>query len=275
MIYCVWYPSGGFGHFINAVLTLRGKNFVRPAGSLKFSNNGNSHELDLVVPKYLHESWPGGIEFHNDKNYSVLIDNGINNESEQFKLTFPDSKVIKICYSDRSWPVVARTMIDKAMNSSIQEQLPVNAWDTDEAWAQREKYFLFLRDHDLRHAWRSNDTGAVFLAQLYNNYEEFFNTVNSVADIECCKDLWQEWRAANTRYIDPVQLAENIVNFVAVQCPMDLSDVQDTWTQAIVYYYIWLQFKFEVPHNTYSNWFTNTTDIVKMLLDHGVIIDSN
>ena len=30
MIYCVQYPSGGFGHFINAILTLHGVEFVRP-----------------------------------------------------------------------------------------------------------------------------------------------------------------------------------------------------------------------------------------------------
>jgi hypothetical protein len=275
MIYCVWYPSGGFGHFINAVLTLHGNNFVRPVRSLEFSNNGNSHKLDLVVPKYFHECWTGGIEFRDDKNYCVLIDNGINSNSDQFKIMFPDSTVVKICYSDRSWPMVARTMIDKAMKSNIEEQLPVDEWATDESWARREKYFLFLRDHDLRRAWRSDDTNAIYLEELYADYEEFFNTVNSIAKIEQCEGLWQEWRIANTRYIDPVRLAENIINYVAVQWPMDLSNVQDTWTQSIVYYYIWLRFNFEVPHNTYSNWFTNTTDIVKMLVDHGVIIDSN
>ena len=145
MIYCVWYPSGGFGHFVNAVLTLHGNNFVRPKKLLKFSDSGNSHGLDLVVPKYLHESWPGGIEFLRDKNYCVLVDNGINNESEQFKSTFPDAVTIKICYCKYSWPVVARTMIEKAMSSSIEQQLPIDAWNTDQPWARREKYFLYLR----------------------------------------------------------------------------------------------------------------------------------
>jgi hypothetical protein len=130
MIYCVWYPSGGFGHFINAVLTLHGDNFVRPSNSLKFSKTGDSHNLNLVVPKYLHECWPGGIEFLNDKNYCVLIDNGIDNESTKFKSIFLNSTIIKICYTDRTWPIIARTMIDKAMKSSIEQQLPTDNWDT-------------------------------------------------------------------------------------------------------------------------------------------------
>jgi len=272
MIYCVWYPSGGFGHFINAVLTLHGDNFVRPSKSLEFSKNGNSHNLDLVVPKYLHECWPGGIEFRNDKNYCVLIDNGINNESTQFKYTFPNSTVIKICYTDRTWPIVARTMIDKAMESSIEEQLPTDIWETGEPWARREKYFLFLRDHPLRHAWKSQEDSAIYIDELYNDYDEFFYTVNSIVKLNWCKDLWSKWRTANAMYIDPIKDAKSVLNYVKMQWSSDLTHVTDVWAQAVVYYYIWLEFGIEVPHNDYADWFTNTNDIVIMLDKHGVKI---
>ena len=265
MIYCVWYPSGGFGHFVNAILTLRGKDFVRPKNNLEFSNNGNSHALDLVVPKYAKDCWPGGIEFLNDKNYCVLIDNGINNESDKFKSTFPDSKTIKICYSDYSWPVVARTMIEKAMGSSIEEQLPADDWSTDEPWAQREKYFLFLRDHNLRHAWRSVDENDIDIDDLYDNYEGFVNTLNSVAKIEWCEDLWNKWRVANAKYIDPVVTARRIIDYVSVKWSYDLSDITDVWAQAVVYYCIWLRFGIEVPHNDYANFFSNTKEIIELV----------
>jgi len=265
MIYCVWYPSGGFGHFINAVLTLHGEGFVRPKNNLEFSSNGNSHALDLVVPKYAKDCWPGGIEFLNDKNYCVLIDNGINNESNKFKSTFSDSKTIKICYSDYSWPVVARTMIEKAMGSSIEEQLPVDDWNSGEPWAQREKYFLFLRDHNLRHAWRLTDDNAIHIDELYDDYEEFFNIVNSIVKIEWCEDLWLEWRKANATYIDPVKTASKIIDYVNVEWTVDVSDVTDIWTQAVVYYYIWLRFGIEVPHNDYANFFSNTKEIIELV----------
>jgi hypothetical protein len=29
MIFCVWYPTGGFGHFINGILHTFRENFVR------------------------------------------------------------------------------------------------------------------------------------------------------------------------------------------------------------------------------------------------------
>lgn len=271
MIYCVWYPSGGFGHFINAVLTLHGDNFVRPKKSLKFSADGNSHDLDLIVPKYLHECWPGGIEFLNDKNYCVLIDNGINNESENFRSVFPNSVVIKVCYSDYSWPVVAKTMINKAMQSSIESQLPVSKWQTDEIWARREKYFLFLRDHNLRYAWRPSDDYVLFIDNLYNDFAEFFKTVNSIIETEYCSNLWLEWRNANAEYFDPVSTAKSIISDVKMKINTDLTHITDAWTQAVVYYYIWLTYNFEVPHNDYSDWFTNTKDIITMLDTHGVI----
>jgi hypothetical protein len=265
MIYCVWYPSGGFGHFVNAVLTLHGIGFIRPKNQLSFSKNGNSHALDLVVPKYSKDYWPSGIEFLEDKNYCVLVDNGINSETDQFKSNFLNSKIIKICYSDHSWPVVARTMIEKAMNSSIDKQLPTNDWNTSELWAQREKYFLFLRDHNLRHAWRSTDDSALYIEKLYENYDEFFNILNSFAKIEQCEDLWMQWRKSNAVYIDPVMVAKNIVGDVLAKWSTDLTHIKDVWTQAVVYYYIWLKFGIEVPHNDFADFFSNTKQIIELV----------
>lgn len=270
MIFCVWYPSGGFGHFVNAVLTLHGNNFVRPGKSLTFSATGDSHSLDLVVPKYFKETWPGGIEFLDNRNYCVLIDNGITSESDQFKSTFPNSKVIKICYSDSSWPVVARTMIEKAMTSTIEQQLPLDNWDTHEAWAQREKYFLYLRDHSLRHAWRSADpyelsNNEIDVGELYQDYTECHNVLNAIVEIEDFHKLWKAWRLANSKYIDPVTTAVDILSCVTADQHEDLAHVTDVWTQAVVYYYIWLRYKIEVPHNDFANFFSNTSQIRKLV----------
>lgn len=261
MIYCVWYPSGGFGHFINAVLTLHGDNFVRPSKSLEFSKNGNSHNLDLIVPKYLHECWSGGIEFRNDKNYCVLIDNGINHESTQFKSTFPNSTVIKICYTYRTWPIVARTMIDKAMESSIEEQLPIDIWNTNEPWAQREKYFLFLRDHPLRHAWKpSNVSYNIFIEDLidYSTMVSRFDSIDVAFDD--FKNLHTQWLKSNSQYFDPVLAAEKFINGHLLNTP-----ISDIWTQAIVYYQIWCQYGIEVPHNDFADFFQSQSQFQEWL----------
>jgi len=270
MIYCVWYPSGGFGHFINAVLTLHGDNFVRPKNSLKFSNNGNSHNLDLVVPKYRKGSWTGNTEFIENKNYSLLVDNGINNESDAFKATLPRATVIKICYCEYSWPAVARAMIEKAMGSSIKEQLPITNWDTDEPWACREKYFLFLRDHPLRFSWKKVEKNSLDVRELYEDYNRCYTAINSIVKTEDFYELWVKWRKANARYIDPVQTASKVLSWVICKKSEDLTHITDTWTQSVIYYYIWFYYGVEVPHNDYSDWFTNTKDIITMLDTHGV-----
>jgi hypothetical protein len=266
MIYCVWYPSGGFGHFVNAILTLHGQNFVRPKKSLTFSADGNSHNLDLVVPKYFKDCWPGRIEFVDSKNYCVLIDNGIDNESTQFKSQFPNATVIKICYSAYSWPVVARTMIEKAMSSSIESQLPVdNNWRTDEPWARREKYFLFLRDHAFRCAWKSEDKNSINVSEIYSDYDECFEIINSVAKTEHFADTWIQWRKANAKYIDPVITARSVLSCVVSKSSEDLTHIDDIWTQAIIYYYIWLKYSVEVPHNDFADFFTNTDQILELV----------
>lgn len=271
MIYCIWYPSGGFGHFTNAILSLHGKNFVRPKKQLTFSKNGNSHNLDLVVPKYFHNTWTETFEFADNKNYSVLIDNGINDEGEQFKLIFPNSSVIKICYTDYTWPVVARSMIDKAMESTIEHELSFDIWNTQDMWATREKYFLFLRDHPFRSAWKPNSIDFALKIDDMIEYADLLIALGSCGiEIDSFINIWKQWQAANQKYITPIQDAKTIINCVKNNVFFDLKHIIDVWTQAVIYYYIWTEFGVEVPHNDYADWFTNTNDIVIMLNKHGV-----
>jgi hypothetical protein len=267
MIYCVWYPSGGFGHFVNAVLTLHGQNFVRPKKSLIFSAAGDSHNLDLVVPKYFKNSWTNTIDFDESKNYSVLIDNGIDDESTQFKSKLSNATTIKICYLDHSWPVVAHAMIEKAMCSNIEIQLPTNDnWSSKEPWAKREKYFLFLRNHVFRHAWRpDNESLSIEVSNIYLDYHIFFEKINCIVKTEHFTDTWFNWRKANSRYIDPVITAASILSCVESKISKDLTHIDDLWTQSVIYYYIWLKYKIEVPHNNFADFFKNTDQILELV----------
>lgn len=268
MIYCVWYPSGGFGHFVNAVLTLHGDNFVRPNNSLEFSAKGDSHSLDLVVPKYRKDKWPGGVEFLDDKNYCILVDNGINNESTVFKKVFTDSaKVIKICYSDTSWPIVARTLINKAMGIELSSALPLGSdWEQLVPWAAREKYFLYLRDHPLRHAWQPNPTAFSLPVATLFDYVRLKNLLSTFG-VECSnfENLHKSMVLSNQQYLSGVDYADKIIDAIKHDTHIDLSHITDLWDQAVINYFIHLNFDFEIPANTYSNWFSNTLEISKLL----------
>jgi len=267
-IYCIWYPSGGFGHFVNAILSIYGKNFVRPKNQLIFSKSGNSHSINKVVPTYYRQSWPYKFQFDPTKNYSVLIDNGINDEGDQFRSCFANSQVIKICYMDKSWPIVARTMIEKALVSTIEKELVLDTdcWPNQEPWALREKYFLFLRDHDLRTRWQPNNIDNTLFIDDLTDYKSLYNSlILSGIDLASFEAVWQTWYHANARYIMPVIQSQRVLHDIKHNCHRDLSDITDIWEQAVLYYYIWIEFGIEVPHNDFANFFTNTTQIQELI----------
>jgi hypothetical protein len=273
MIYCIWYPAGGFGHFVNSILSLHGKGFVRPQGqNVEFSSNGNSHKLDLVAPKYWHNPDCYNFEFDSTKNYSVLIDNGINDETTLFVKFFPTAHVVKICYSNNTWPIISRTMIEKAMGVDLSQEVSIGTnWNTQEDWAIREKYFLFLRDNTLRHAWKIDPSYAYLKIDDMLCYNNFCGRLESLGiNTSDFKALWDNWKISNRKYIDPVEIAQKVIKDVKNKNYSSLSHVTDIWTQAVVYYYIWLEYNFEVPHNDYDKWFTSTEQIVIMLNKYGV-----
>lgn len=269
MIYCIWYPSGGFGHFVNCILSLYGENFIRPSkSSIEFSANGNSHALDLVAPKYQNCRNKYNFDFAPGVNYSVLIDNGINDESISFLDDFVDPCVIKICYDRHTWPVVARTMIEKTMNSTLEQQLPVDFVTSDIVpdWATREKYFLFLQGHKLAHSWTpSLETENLMIDQLFDYWTlcKKFSSIN--IQVKDFYTVWKQWYQCNQVYIAPVIQAKNVLQSIGQRQSRTLNDFDTLWAQAVLYYFLWLEFDREVPHNDYADFFSETDQIIEWL----------
>lgn len=274
---CIWYPAGGFGHFVNSVLTLHGCKFARPSSSqFDFSSTGDSHSLELVAPKYYNDPDEYNFLFAQEGAYSVLVDNGNNNETKRFLKYFDNPKVIKICYSDHSWPIIARTMIEKGMRVDFEQEISIDsgAWSTTENWALREKYFLFLRDNHLRAMWRQDPACDNLLIEDLLDYTKFKQRlVEFGITTDTFEELWSKWFEANKKYLEPCSIAQSILDNINEYYSLD--HIVDVWTQAVVYYYIWLKYELEVPHNDYANWFTNTKDISIMLNKYGVLVDSN
>lgn len=264
MIYCIWYPSGGFGHFINAVLTLHGKEFIRPTNKIKFSKTGDSHSLNLTAPLYTKNTVDYYHNFDPNYNHSVLVDLGINSDSRDFTQQLPESEIIKMCYTDTSWPIISKTMIDKAMKSTIESELAVDPglWDSTALWAQREKYFLFLRDHNLRHAWRCEaGVHCVFIDSMIN-YAKLKSAIECAGiKLSNFEDLWNEWYVHNKRYFAPVAKAQQVLDKIETLENINLTNITDVWTQAVIYYFIWLRFNKEVPHNEFEDFFEDTDQI--------------
>lgn len=279
MIYCIWYPSGGFGHFVNAAISMYGEGFKRPKQSFVFSRSGNSHALDLVAPKFYPTTVHYDYEFDTDFNYTVLVDTGINNESTAFEDSFNDHKVIKICYSDISWPIVSRTMIEKAMNADFDSEARKNStcWQSSADWAVRENYFLFLRDHHLRPKWKPNTKYYQLFVDDIIDYQRLIKKIRTFnINIDDFSSLHQEFINTNNTSIKPVLESLKLINAVNANQEINLGYFENNlWAQSVVYYFIQVIFGFEVPHNDYSQWFTSVEEIVKMLNQHGVKLDSN
>jgi hypothetical protein len=269
-IFCVWYPSGGFGHFISAVLTLHGTGFVRPNNTAyQFSANGNSHSSDLTAPKFFAGTVDYDFDFSGSaKKYVVLVDPGIDNETNRFVEQYPNAQVLKVSYSAATWPIVAYTSIHKAMESSIQTELAVDVplWPTKQNWAQREKYFLFLTEHHYRNMWQPLDGCHNLLIDDLLDYQTFHNRLCEfgVAPTDF-SELWNSWFKLNQVYIAPVLLAQQVIDAVRNRSNMDLLFCQDLWTQAVVNYTIWHQFGYVVPANDFADWFNNSDQIVALL----------
>lgn len=269
-IHCVWYPSGGFGHFINAVITLHGADFVRPSqAKYSFSSTGSSHYCELVAPKFLHNDTDYQSNFdQDDKKYVVLVDNGINDESEHWIKTFPKAKIIKVSYSAMTWPIVASTMIHKALMSDLATAAAVDSlhWPKDDPWAQREKYCLFLTQHPYRTMWKPQPCFNNLLVDDLLQYDVFRCSLTEVGVATTdFPQLWQDWFNHNKRYIDPVLFAYQVIDAVSKQQSMNLSHCVDLWTQAVVNYQIWHRFNCVVPANDYSDWFSSTDEIIALL----------
>ena len=272
--YCIWYPSGGFGHFVNAVLTLYGKDFARPESTeFQFSRSGNSHGLELVAPKFKHNQPSYDFVFDAGKNYSILIDNGINDESTGHRRFFEGAVFVKVCYSDHSWPVVARTVVEKTMNQTISQHLTGsdfdNNWPESAPWSERERFYLYLRDHDHRLRWREDSTCFNLHLDDIIDYGRLYDRINQLVTVDAFDELHSQWHAANDSYLSPIIRANNVLK--NLDSNLDLLGFS-LWDQAVVNYYIWLKYQFEVPANDYANWFANTQEIAIMLQEHGITL---
>lgn len=268
MIYCIWYPSGGFGHYINVILSLHGDNFHRPNREIVFGENGDSHNFPLMMPRYTNKDLYMMPLLDEIKNHAVLIDNGINDESRNFYSVFPGSKIIKLYYDDYSWPIVAQTVVIKVIKSDLTTEIAVDddKWSDQQDWTQREKFFLYLRDHSLRHQWRPDTDAHNLNISDLADYDLFYKKIQSFGiGLTPFKDLWQRWWQKNQQYFQPMQRSKQIIQILMTKQDISLDHIKDVWEQAVIYYFIWLFFGKEVPHNDFAEFFSNTAEIREWL----------
>jgi hypothetical protein len=266
MIYCIWYPSGGFGHYINAVISLHGENFVRPANkNLKFSPLGNSHDLELSVRKW-HFSYDYNFTVPaSSKHYSVLVDTGISHDNNtKFINDFNNPYIIKVCYTDWSWAIMLQTSIIKGIKEDFDTHLGIDHLNFD--WEKREQIFLALLNSPIRNKWRDNIHGKTLLIDDLLDYNVFKSKLLSFGiKTDDFYQLWESWYQVNYNYFSGYLNSKKVLDAIKNKTNMSLDMFTSITDQAILYYFIWLEYNLEVPHNTFSNFFEDTNQITKWI----------
>ena len=91
------------------------------------------------------------------------------------------------------------------MSTNFDQEVAIdcNKWNTTAIWAQREKYFLFLRDHPLRLAWRHDvDCDNIDIDDMLN-YEKFYKKIIAIGiDIDAFQPLWTQWYQSNKNILN-------------------------------------------------------------------------
>lgn len=145
---------------------------------------------------------------------------------------------------------------------NIEVSVDVEHWPTNEDWALREKYFLYLRDHALRHRWRAEDGCYCLYVDDLLDHDLLAEKLRPFGICDEFHRDWERWFAANRRYLDPVIIADDTLRCLDQNIPLPKVDI---WTQAVINYYVWLDHGVEIPANDCKNWFTNSQQIVKIV----------
>ena len=285
-VVAIQYPSGGFGHFVHVVLSSFCDNIEGQAQQYKFGPSGNSHDYPMALPKYLNtqfkiDEYHQTLKLLSNEYATILVDAGIENDSDEFKKFINPYLSIRICYDDWAWPLLSKMFYTRCLGIQKKNDPGIENWimpednkwyDPQVTWAIREKYFLYLRDHEFRYKWRPATGYATLPLKEILNYNSFYTILNQWFNVNKFEDFYKQWHNTNKEQFAFYFDCLHIINCVENKQSLDLSNIDDLFVQAVVYYYIWIKYNFEVPHNDYSNWFTNTDDIVTMLTNHGVTV---
>ena len=287
----IHYPSGGYGYYLARLINSFVTNVVKTADNFLFDDLGTSHSLPLVAGN-IHfgqniDSMYADPMYRNDidQNKYIVVPHcpGIGNDSTLgFIHSFQNAKIIHLCYKDNTWPLVFQNCIVKARQGNVETDVDFdkNLFGSDDNWARRENFVLTFINHYYRKMWKECWHDRVLnidisdllttpdrvLAQI----SDFIN--GTLTQIDLLPAGHQQFLNTNPNTVTHLEILK-IVD--CLETEQDLQHIKQLYHQALVNFYLQLKFDFVVPANDYSEWFTNTNEIVEMLNKHGVSIDSN
>jgi hypothetical protein len=285
------YPSGGYGVYLTRLINKFVTNVVQTNDDFLFDDLGTSHSLPLVVGhihygvnRMLHAA--DSTHWANIKKQKYILIPycpGIPDDTtDNLKNNFPNAKIIKLCYQDNTWPLVFQNCIVKAVQgtSEANVEFDVEKFGVLDDWARRENFSLLFEHHHYRIMWKEhvhdnwlNIDISELITDPQNCLEKVANFIGgSMINLRELPFRHQQFLNANPNTVQHLEILNIVKN---LNIDRDLTHINQLYHQAVLNFYVQLEFNFVIPANDYANWFTNTKEIVTMLKDHGVYIDTN
>ena len=287
----IQYPSGGYGFYLARLINSFVTNIVSVDDSFSFDHLGTSHSLPLVAGDIHHEQQR---TLHStDEKYQSGIDQqkyilipycpGIPNDTtDNIKNNFPNAKILRLCYQDNTWPLVFQNCIIKAAVGTLENDVEFdhNKFGSSEDWARRENFSLMFAQHHYRNIWKAHKHEQflnIDIFELLANPQQCLEQVagfigGTTTQLDSLPARHQEFLNANPNTVRHFEILRTVES---LKIEKDLTGIDHLYQQAVMNFYIQSKFNFVIPSNDYANWFTNTKEIVTMLMDHGAYIDTD
>jgi len=285
------YPSGGYGYYFTRLINSFVTNVVQTADLFEFDQLGTSHLLPLVAGDIHHEqnrnlySVNDCYQHDIDQQKYILIPYcpGIQNDTTtNLEVNFPNAKIARLCYYDNTWPLVFQNCITKAVVGTLGTDVEFDdkRFGSSENWARRENFDLMFAHHHYRNMWKTHEHVQFLNIDIFDLLTNPQHCLAQVADfingtttnLDLLPTRHQQFLNANPNTVRHFEILHTVES---LKIEKDLTHITNLYQQAVINFYIQTKFNFIIPPNDYADWFTNTKEIVTMLKDHGVDIDSN
>ena len=269
MLVCVDYPSGGFGHFIAALLSRSFDSVFDRGGEFLLDSKGTSHQYPLHYSKWRHRdpSFELQPKFDfGDKHSVLLVDSGFDNSSDVIFSKIEAPFIIRLCIDDRAKSIVHQTCKIKAENSLFN----LNGND----WEERELFTLTYHHIDNNHDYYLNtfspgsDFFEINISDLFFNFEsvkhrlaEVFGQPNNNIDL-----MHQQMVQSNIDFIK----AEKLVNSFEQSKPINWNEYS-IHEQGFFNYWIEKTHNIEIPVFDYKDWFSSYEDVHELLTKYNTL----
>lgn len=288
----IQYPSGGYGYYLARLINSFVTNVVITPDLFDFDELGTSHSLPLVIGDIHHEQKRTTLnnidaqyctEDNQHKYIVIPYCPGIQNDTtDNIKTNYPTAKIIRLCYFDNTWPLIFQNCIVKALKGTTENNIEFDSskFGSSDSWARRENFSLLFEHHHYRNMWKPHVDDQFLNVDIYtllSDPQQCLHQVanligGSTAQLDQLPTKHQIFFDANPNTVKHFDILRTVQMLPEQK---SLRHIDTLYHQAVLNFYIQTKFDFTIPSNDYANWFTNTQEIVTMLKDHGVNIDTN